>query len=89
MCLENDSPQGDCSIPYLSSESLECQGAEADFQRENLQCVECFGWLSDMPVATAVEPGQSSVGLSVTEPEKLAMCKSCVAWSYGARDQRS
>ncbi len=40
-------------------------------------------------MATAVEPGQSSAGLSVTEPEKLFVCKSCIAWPYGSSDQRS
>ncbi len=89
MCHEIDSPQEDCSIPFLSQESPEHQDAEADFQRETLQCLEHFGWLSDMPVASAVEPGQSSEGLSVTEPAKLAMLQQSLAWSYRARDWSS
>ncbi len=62
---------------------------EADFQRETLRCLERFGWLSDTPVATAVEPGQSSEGLSVTEPAKLAVLQQSLAWSYGAQDRSS
>ena len=89
MCQESDSPREDCSIPFLLSESPEHQDAEADFQRENLRCPEHFGWLSDMPVATTVEPGQSSEGLSVTEPAKLAVLQQCLARSYGARDWSS
>ncbi len=89
MCHESDSPQEDCSIPFLSSESPECQDAEADFQRETLRCPECFGWLSDTPVATTVEPGQSSEELSVTEPAKLAVLQQSLAQSYGARDWSS
>ncbi len=42
-----------------------------------------------MPVATAVEPGQSSEGLSVTEPGKLAVLQQRLAPSYRARDQSS
>ncbi len=76
--------QEDCSIPFLLSESPERQDAEADFQRETLRCPERFGWLSDTPVATAVEPGQSSEELSVTEPAKLAVLKQSLARSYGA-----
>ncbi len=89
MCHESDSPREDCSIPFLSSESPEHQDAEADFQRETLRCPERFGWLSDMPVATTVEPGQSSEGLSITEPAKLAVLQQSLARSYGTRDRGS
>ncbi len=89
MCHESDSPWEDCSIPFLSSESPECQDVEADFQRETLRCPEHFGWLSDTPVATTVEPGQSSKEPSVTEPAKLAVLQQSLAQSYGAQDQSS